>query len=98
MMPQVVRSDWSPHLDCYCHLDAITFESEADYRAVLKLFWSPGTFYGVPRDIISSRTIVVPEEVVKLLKSERFKFRHSRVLSASELSASERAQLRHRGA
>jgi hypothetical protein len=89
-----VQSRWYPHLDYYRTLEAVTFESDEDFRAVLKLFWNSPELFGVPRDIIAGRTIVVPSEVVHVLQPTELKFTHSRVLSAGELPANELAELR----
>lgn len=48
----------------------------------------------MPRDYADGLTMIVPEEAIALLRARGFKFKSSRLLSSSDLTPEEYAELK----
>jgi hypothetical protein len=85
---------WKPHLDMYHDLVAVTFTSETDLTKALARFWDEEEeLFGVPRDVIGGKTMVLPNDAVQCLQG--IDFITAGVVSAGELTPRERDSLRH---
>lgn len=85
---------WRAHLDSYPYRDlrAVTFTSEGDLaRALDRCFDPDHPLYGIPRDIVNSRTLILPQAALEYLND--LSFTPYEVISAGDLTAPERAQL-----
>jgi len=90
---------WQSSLDSYSKLVAVTFETENDKETALKAFWChESPLYGVTRESIDSMTMALPVQALELLKNADVNFTVKEIISAAELSPSERAELRRRRA
>ncbi len=74
----------------YEDLRAVQFLTQEDYAAAAKLLWTE--LREVPFDIVGMNTIFVPAEACPYFKG--LKFTETEVLSPSDLTAEELAELR----
>jgi len=89
---------WRDSIGSYQNEDlrSAEFISVEEADKAIDLFWDDPKLKGAPREIVNARTLILPEEVMQLLRRKRVVFEAKPLLTAEEISVEELTALRRK--
>jgi len=87
---------WTRSFDSYSReeLRALRFQTREDVYRAIAMTWRDSDLKGVPHDIASEGTLVVPEEAIEYFKAKGLQFEIFKILNDKDIAPKKLAELR----